>query len=71
MKGAWRRLMNYVRHDLREIVAPSSLPDPPGVKPERRLTLQEWRQVRHASETRLVLPTVIMLGKLCQHALVC
>jgi hypothetical protein len=31
--GAWRRLRIYVARDLREIVAPSSLPNPPGLPP--------------------------------------
>lgn len=41
----------YIRYDLREIIAPSSLPDPAGVQPERRLTLQEWRQVKSVHRT--------------------
>jgi succinate dehydrogenase/fumarate reductase-like Fe-S protein len=51
MKNAWRRLVVYIRYDLREIIAPSSLPDTAGVQPERRLTLQEWRQVKSVRRT--------------------
>lgn len=46
MKRAWTRLSRYVREDLREIAAPSSLPDPPGAALKRRLTLKQWREVR-------------------------
>ncbi len=46
MKRAWTRLARYVREDLREIAAPSSLPDPPGAALKRRLTLKQWREVR-------------------------
>ena len=51
MKNVWRRLVVYIRYDLREIIAPSSLPDPANVQPERRLTLQEWRQVKSVHRT--------------------
>lgn len=37
----WRRVVNYVRHDLKEIVFPSSLPNPPGYVPPPPLTIRE------------------------------
>lgn len=44
MLKLWRRASNYVRHDLREIVAPSSLPDPPGLPddPPPRTWAESW-----------------------------
>lgn len=36
------RVRNYIRYDLKEILNPSSLPDPPGTPPRRTLTLKEW-----------------------------
>eukprot|EP00252_Welwitschia_mirabilis_P026771 TRINITY_DN8909_c0_g1_i1.p1 TRINITY_DN8909_c0_g1~~TRINITY_DN8909_c0_g1_i1.p1 ORF type:complete len:184 (+),score=46.36 TRINITY_DN8909_c0_g1_i1:196-747(+) len=41
----WKRFSNYVRYDLKEIAFPSSLPNPPGYKPRRKLTREEWLQV--------------------------
>jgi len=35
MLKAWRRVRDYVKYDLREIIAPSSLPYPPGEEPEK------------------------------------
>ena len=34
----WRRVERYVKQDLREILLPTSMPDPPGYKPPRRLS---------------------------------
>ena len=45
LRRALRAVRDYIRYDLREIVAPSSLPDPPGVK-YKRLTLVQYWQVR-------------------------
>lgn len=48
-RNVFRKVANYVRYDLREIVFPSSLPDPPSVKAKRkrkftaREHLQVWR----------------------------
>ncbi|XP_030448947.1 uncharacterized protein LOC115671500 [Syzygium oleosum] len=36
-----RKLSDYVRHDLKEIAFPSSLPDPPHIKKRRKLTWHE------------------------------
>ena len=47
LRRALRAVRDYIRYDLREIVAPSSLPDPPGVK-HKRLTLGQYWQVRHS-----------------------
>lgn len=44
LRRALRAVRDYIRYDLREIVAPSSLPDPPGVK-HKRLTLVQYWQV--------------------------
>jgi len=44
-KQAWTKLSNYARHDLKEIAFPSSLPDPPHLKPRRKLTWPEWLEV--------------------------
>ncbi|XAR64741.1 hypothetical protein NMG60_11008547 [Bertholletia excelsa] len=42
LKIVSRKVYNYVRHDLKEIAFPSSLPDPPHVKKRRKLTWKEW-----------------------------
>lgn len=44
--GLFRRVRNYLKHDLREIIAPTSIPDPPGVSRPPPLTLQQKLQVR-------------------------
>ena len=44
--GLFRRVRNYFRHDLREIIAPNSIPDPPGVSRPPRLTLRQKLQAR-------------------------
>jgi hypothetical protein len=45
-----RKLYDYVRHDLREIAFPSSLPDPPGTKRRAKLTLKEkWCILKEAT----------------------
>ncbi|XP_057777993.1 uncharacterized protein LOC130996705 [Salvia miltiorrhiza] len=36
-----RKIYDYVRHDLKEIAFPSSLPDPPHIKKFRKLTWKE------------------------------
>ena len=40
-----RRARDWVRHDLPEIVFPSSLPDPPGYVPQPKTPLREWIKV--------------------------
>lgn len=40
-----RRTRDWVRHDLPEIVFPSSLPDPPGYVAAPPTPLREWLQV--------------------------
>jgi len=47
---AGKRVSRYFREDFREIVWPSSIPDPPGyveeqTKGQRKLTWWEWREV--------------------------
>jgi hypothetical protein len=32
IQNVWRKARDYVRYDLKEIVLPSSLPDPPGTE---------------------------------------
>lgn len=44
LRRALRAARNYIRYDLREIILPSSLPDPPGKFP-KRLTLPQYWQV--------------------------
>ena len=46
MKAVWRRARDYVKYDLREIIAPSSIPDPPETEKIPKLTWQEYREVR-------------------------
>lgn len=41
-----RLVFNWFRHDLPEIVAPSSMPDPPGIKRPPRKTRAEMQAVR-------------------------
>ena len=39
MAGAmWRRIVHYVKHDLREFANPSAMPNPPGYLPPPRRT---------------------------------
>ncbi len=43
MLRAFRRVQQYIKHDIKEIVAPSALPEPPGQE-SRRLTVAEiWK----------------------------
>ncbi|KAL7137301.1 hypothetical protein ABFS83_10G083200 [Erythranthe nasuta] len=58
-----RKLYNYVRHDLKEIAFPSSLPDPPHIKKrgilswkERFLVLKEASRLYGASWVRDIGP---------------
>lgn len=41
IRAIWRLGVNYIKHDLKEIIAPSSLPNPPGYKPPPPLTLRK------------------------------
>ncbi|CAA3021270.1 Hypothetical predicted protein [Olea europaea subsp. europaea] len=41
LKVACRKIYDYVRHDLKEIAFPSSLPDPPHIKKRHILTWKE------------------------------
>ncbi|KAH7330894.1 hypothetical protein KP509_20G007000 [Ceratopteris richardii] len=43
-KYQWRRFRDYLRYDFKEIVLPSSLPDPPGTIPDPKLT---WSELMH------------------------
>ena len=45
LRRALKAVRDYVRYDLREIVAPRSLPDPPGRVLPKRLTLKDYWQV--------------------------
>lgn len=40
LKVVSKKIYDYVRHDLKEIAFPSSLPDPPHIKKRPKLT---WR----------------------------
>lgn len=44
-KQVRRKISNYVRYDLKEIAFPSSLPDPPHLKPRTKLTWTQWLEV--------------------------
>ena len=46
LRRALKAVRDYIRYDLREIVAPRSLPDPPGRVLPKRLTLKDYWQVR-------------------------
>ena len=47
MRSWWARASRYVREDLREIISPSSIPDPPGTPPAPpSRSLREWAEVR-------------------------
>ena len=48
-----RRILKYIRTDLKEIALPSSLPDPPDYVPPRRTTWIERWQVRLPSDVAL------------------
>ncbi|KAL3839314.1 hypothetical protein ACJIZ3_023905 [Penstemon smallii] len=41
LKVVCRKISDYVRYDLREIIYPSSLPDPPHLKKRREITWKE------------------------------
>ena len=45
MSKAWLRLKTYLRHDFREIVNPTSLPNPPEYVPPGKVTWSETWQV--------------------------
>lgn len=48
VQRGWRRVLTYVRQDLREIFIPTSLPDPPEYVQPRRLSWRERIEVRGA-----------------------
>ena len=43
MLKAYRRIRNYITYDLKEIIAPSPLLNPPGEKPEKFRLADLWR----------------------------
>lgn len=43
MLKAFRRVHNYIRHDLKEIVAPSALPEPSEEKSSRLTAAEIWK----------------------------
>ena len=47
MIKTWHRVKSYIRYDLREIINPSSLPNPPDYVPPEKLTWRERRQARY------------------------
>lgn len=50
MSKAWHRLKNYLRHDFREIVNPTSLPNPPDyVPPEKGTWVDFWKSIQEAN----------------------
>jgi hypothetical protein len=47
----WKRVIRYVKYDLREIVAPRSMPDPPGYEPPPKITWkQDWNAAVQATK---------------------
>ena len=48
---AWRRVVRYLQQDLREILVPTSLPDPPGYTPARKLGWKERVEVCKGQST--------------------
>eukprot|EP00884_Botryococcus_braunii_P012915 jgi/Botrbrau1/21624/Bobra.43_1s0026.1 len=48
----WRGLLNYVRYDLREIILPRPMPDPPDFVPERKLSLKDYLEIIKATNRR-------------------
>jgi hypothetical protein len=48
LKQGFRRLWDYIRYDLREIINPSSLPNPPGYVPPPRTPIKVWFKVSSA-----------------------
>ncbi|KAK8955154.1 hypothetical protein KSP40_PGU009701 [Platanthera guangdongensis] len=50
LRRVGRKVLDYVRYDLKEIAFPSSLPDPPHIKKRRKLTwLECWLILKEAS----------------------
>lgn len=45
MIKAWRRLKSYLKHDFRELVNPSSLPNPPDYVPPDKVAWKEHAKV--------------------------
>jgi hypothetical protein len=54
--GLLGRVKTYLTRDLREIIAPTSIPNPPGYQPPRKLKLNEKIRVIK-STTRMYLDT--------------
>ncbi|CAL5229573.1 g12929 [Coccomyxa viridis] len=46
MLRAFRRVQQYIKHDIKEIVAPSALPEPPGEEAWRLTAAEIWKAVR-------------------------
>ena len=64
MRKIFRRVQQYVKHELKEIVAPSALPEPPG-EVSRRLTAAEiWKVVTLGTNATLVLKTTTLTSSL-------
>ena len=55
MSKVWHRLKTYLRHDFREIVNPTSLPNPPEYVPPVKVTWSETWQV-HAGQLLQAFP---------------
>ncbi len=45
MSKLWHRVKTYIKYDIREIVNPTSLPNPPDYVPPRKLTWGEILKV--------------------------
>ena len=43
MLRAFRRVQQYIKHDIKEIVAPSALPEPPGEEAWRLTAAEIWK----------------------------
>ena len=58
MLRALKRVHRYVRYDLKEIVAPSPLPDPPGEKPPKIRIVDVWTVLTASASAHTALYTL-------------
>ena len=64
MLKTFKRVHRYVTHDLKEIVAPSPLPDPPGEKPQKIKVGDIWTVMTTHSSAHTALYTLQILSVL-------
>ena len=61
MLRTFKRVHRYVTHELKEIVAPSPLPDPPGEKPQKIKLGDIWRVMMAFAGAHTALYALYML----------